>query len=80
MTNCKGFGRKRAWPDFKVLSRHSPGGSEENYENRQDSLSAGRDLNPEPPKYVAGVGFVWEDDVELDWAGRTNGKDEKTVH
>jgi hypothetical protein len=37
---------------FKVpaLSRHLPGGKEENYENlSQDSLSAERDLNPDLP-------------------------------
>jgi hypothetical protein len=27
--NCKVFGRKRSWPNFKVLSWHSPGGTEE---------------------------------------------------
>jgi hypothetical protein len=24
--NWKGFGRKQSWPNFKVLSRHSPAG------------------------------------------------------
>jgi hypothetical protein len=40
--NLKGFGRKRSWPDFKVLSRHSPGGTEENTNTKnlnQDSHS-----------------------------------------
>jgi hypothetical protein len=27
----KGFGRKWPWPNFKVLSWHSPGGIEENH-------------------------------------------------
>jgi hypothetical protein len=31
--NWKGFGRKRSWPNFKVISRNSLGGTEENYEN-----------------------------------------------
>jgi hypothetical protein len=31
-----------AW--FKVLYRHLPGGTRENYEKYQDSLSPGRDL------------------------------------
>jgi hypothetical protein len=26
--NWKGFGRKLSWPNFKVLFRHSPGGTE----------------------------------------------------
>jgi hypothetical protein len=30
--NWKGFGRKRTWPNFKVVSRHSLGGTEENHE------------------------------------------------
>jgi hypothetical protein len=28
-----GFGRKWSWPDCKVLSRHTLGGTEENHEN-----------------------------------------------
>jgi hypothetical protein len=28
-----GFGRKLLWPNFKVLSRNSDGGTEENHEN-----------------------------------------------
>jgi hypothetical protein len=40
--NWKGFGRKRSWPNFKVLSRQSPGGNEENHENlNQDSRPLG---------------------------------------
>jgi hypothetical protein len=35
MMNWKGFGRKQWWNNFKVLSRHSPGGTEENYEKTQ---------------------------------------------
>jgi hypothetical protein len=27
--NWKGFGKKRSWLNFKVLSPHSPGGTEE---------------------------------------------------
>jgi hypothetical protein len=48
----KGFGRKRPWPNFKVLSHHSPGGTEENCENlSQDSRSPSRDLNLGLPEY-----------------------------
>jgi hypothetical protein len=32
MMNWKGYGRKRSWPNFKVLF-HLPGGTEENHEN-----------------------------------------------
>jgi hypothetical protein len=54
MLNWKQFGRKRLWPNFKVLSRHSPGGTEENHENlNQDSR--GREPNPGPPDYEVGV-------------------------
>jgi hypothetical protein len=56
MTNWKGFGRKRLWPNFKILSWHSPGGTEKNHENlSHDSQYPGRDLNPEPPGYKTGV-------------------------
>jgi hypothetical protein len=30
--NWKGFGSRRSLPNFKVLSRYSPGGTEENLE------------------------------------------------
>jgi hypothetical protein len=33
MMNWECLGRKRAWPNFKVLSQHSPRGAEENHEN-----------------------------------------------
>jgi hypothetical protein len=33
MMNWIGFGRKPSWPNFKVLSRHSPGGTEVNHEH-----------------------------------------------
>jgi hypothetical protein len=32
MLNWKEFGRKWLRPNFEVLSRHSPGGTEENHE------------------------------------------------
>jgi len=32
MMKWKGFDRKRTWPNLKVLSRNSPGGTEENHE------------------------------------------------
>jgi hypothetical protein len=42
MMNCKGFGRKRSWPNFKVLSRYSPGGTEESHKKlNPDSRSPG---------------------------------------
>jgi hypothetical protein len=37
---------------FKVLSRHSSGGTEENHEKPR---SLGKDLNPGPTEYDAGV-------------------------
>jgi hypothetical protein len=39
-----------------ILSYYLPGGTEKNYENlRQDSRSPGRDLNPWPSEYEAGL-------------------------
>jgi hypothetical protein len=44
------------WPNFKVLSWHSPRGTEENHENlNRDSQSQSRDLNSGPPEYEAGM-------------------------
>jgi hypothetical protein len=42
---------KWSWPNFKVLSRHVSGGTEEDHEKPQNSLSPGRDLDPRPPEY-----------------------------
>jgi hypothetical protein len=55
MLNWKGFGRKRQWPNFKVLSQQSLRETEENYEISQDSRPPGRDLNPILPEYEADV-------------------------
>jgi hypothetical protein len=33
MMNWKGFWMKQSWPNFKVLSRHSSGETEENHES-----------------------------------------------
>jgi hypothetical protein len=33
--NWKGFRKKQWWPNFKVLSWHSPGGTEESNEKPQ---------------------------------------------
>jgi hypothetical protein len=53
MENLKGVERRRSWPNVKL---HLPGGTEENYGNlNQDYRSLGRDLNPGPPEYQAGV-------------------------
>jgi hypothetical protein len=50
----KGFGRKLSWPNFKPLSQHSSGGTQEDYLNlSQESRSLGLDLNPGPPEYEA---------------------------
>jgi hypothetical protein len=35
MMNWKGFGKKRPWPDVKVISLELSGGTEENHENPQ---------------------------------------------
>jgi hypothetical protein len=46
MINWKGFVNKRPWPNFKIQSVHSPGGTEENYEKPQDILSPCQKLKP----------------------------------
>jgi hypothetical protein len=56
MLNCKGFGRKRSWPNL----RHYPGilveGLREIIKNlSEDSRSQDRELNLRPPEYEAGV-------------------------
>jgi hypothetical protein len=52
--NWKGFGKEWSWNNFKLLCQHSPGGTEENYENPiQGRRSTGRDLSLGPPKYKA---------------------------
>jgi hypothetical protein len=35
MINWKGFGKKRSWPNIKVLSWHSPEKTEESHEKPQ---------------------------------------------
>jgi hypothetical protein len=35
MMNFKGFVRKQSWPNFKVLSWYSSGGTEENHKKRR---------------------------------------------
>jgi hypothetical protein len=55
MMNWKGIARQRSWPNFKVLSRHSPGGTKENHENLNlDSWSPGEESKSGPPDYEAG--------------------------
>jgi hypothetical protein len=48
--NLKGFGRMRLWPNFRVLSRHSPGGTEKNHAKpARIAGRQGQDLNQGPP-------------------------------
>jgi hypothetical protein len=49
------IGRKLTWPNTKELTRHSTDRTEENHEKPQGSRSLGRNLNPGPPEYEAGV-------------------------
>jgi hypothetical protein len=51
----KWCGRKQSWPNFKVLSRHSPGRPEKSHEKPQSIRSPGRDLNPGHPENKAWV-------------------------
>jgi hypothetical protein len=53
----EGFGRKRSWPNFKVLFRHSPGGKEKIQKkiSNHDRRSPGRESNTGPPEHEVGV-------------------------
>jgi hypothetical protein len=56
MTTWKAIGRKRIWSNFTALSQNLPEGTEEKHENlSQNFQSSGRDLDPEPLEYEAGV-------------------------
>jgi hypothetical protein len=48
--------KERPWFNFKLLSRHLPGATEETTRIlTQDSRSPDQDLNPEPTEYEVGV-------------------------
>jgi hypothetical protein len=52
MITWKAFGKKKSWPNFKVLCLNLPGVIEENHETlNQHSNSPGEYLNPRPPEY-----------------------------
>jgi hypothetical protein len=56
MLNWKVFGRKRLWPNLKYYLDNCLERLRKTTINlSQDSLSLGRELNPEPPEYEAGV-------------------------
>jgi hypothetical protein len=56
MVNWKGCGRKQSWSNFNVLSQHLTKGLMNTTKNISEySLCPGRDLNPGPPEYGAGV-------------------------
>jgi hypothetical protein len=39
MMNCKGFGRKKSWPNFKALIPYSPEKTEEIHEKSQSEYT-----------------------------------------
>jgi hypothetical protein len=56
MMNWKGCGKKRSWPNFKVLSRHLRSGTDKNTKRlSQDSQSPGWSLNPGLTEHEAGA-------------------------
>jgi hypothetical protein len=56
MINWKESGCKRSWPYCKLLSPHSPEGTNKNTKNViHDSPSPGRDLNGERHVYETGI-------------------------
>jgi hypothetical protein len=75
MVKWKRFERKRSWPDFKVLSQFSHGGTVKNHEKSQDIRSPDRDLNLRPPEYEAGeyepkIIIVWLNKLITDLSAR----------
>jgi hypothetical protein len=56
MMNCKGFGRKQSLNNFKILSLHSNGGTEENHKKPQsEEPVSGPRSEPGPSKYEVGA-------------------------
>jgi hypothetical protein len=56
MMNWKGCGRKRSWSNLRYYPRIWLDRTRKTIKNlSQDSRSPGRDLNPGPPEYEAGV-------------------------
>jgi hypothetical protein len=56
MMNWKGCGRRQSWPNFKLLSQHLPGGTEDNHKNlSEDNRSPSRDLKLGLLEYESGV-------------------------
>jgi hypothetical protein len=54
--NCKRFGRKRSWPNFKLVSSTRVEGLKTTTKHlSQDSRSPCQDFNPEPAEYEAGM-------------------------
>jgi hypothetical protein len=56
MMNWRGFGRKLSWPNFMVLSWHSPGGTEKPWKTSiRIAGRQGREINPGPSELKVGV-------------------------
>jgi hypothetical protein len=57
MKNWIGFGMNWSWPNFKVLSWHSPEGTQENHERTSIGIAdrRGREQDPGPLTYEVGV-------------------------
>jgi hypothetical protein len=84
MANVKGFGRKRSWPNFLVLSRYLLGGTKKNTKTlSKDSRSPGSDFIPGPPEYEVvlttpfGFRFIWTAGSFMLKSLQTNRKKEK---
>jgi hypothetical protein len=56
MMNWKRCGRKWLWPNFKVLSQHLPGRTEEYHDKPQYRRIPCQDLNPGPPEEAGMLG------------------------
>jgi hypothetical protein len=55
MMSWKGFGGKRSWPYFEVYPGICLEELKKTMKKPQYNQSLGRDLNPGPPEYEAGV-------------------------
>jgi hypothetical protein len=60
MMNCEGIWRKRSWPNFKVISRQSPGGTEKSHENPQSGGPVSR------PRFEPGASGIRSRSEPLD--------------
>jgi hypothetical protein len=62
MMNWKGFERKQSWPNFKVLCRPSPGGTEE----KDEKAESGKPFSG--PRFEPGTSQIRSRSVDHDFS------------